>query len=52
MLTKRTKTAIKVQTGIRGGGLPMNHNRSGLKVRSSVKAGGLPMNHNRSLLSL
>ena len=49
MRTKRT-SAIKVKSGIRGGGLSFNHNRRGLKVQAGLKAGGLSFNHNRWLL--
>jgi hypothetical protein len=45
-----TTTGLKINTGIKAGGLStMNHSR-GLVVRSAVKAGGLStMNHSRRL---
>ena len=52
MTKKQTSTTIKVKSGVRAGGLPVNHSRNGLKVRTAVKAGGLPVNHNRGMLQL
>jgi hypothetical protein len=38
-----TKT-MTVRTGVKAGGLPINHGEA-VAVRTSVKAGGLPINH-------
>ena len=46
---KPTST-VKIQSGLKAGGLAMNHNQSLVKVRSGLKAGGMAMNHNQALL--
>jgi hypothetical protein len=46
-----SKTSIKVKSGVRAGGLGINHNRSWLKVRAGIRAAGLGINHNRTPLS-
>jgi hypothetical protein len=52
-MTKTTKSSrLHVTTGVKAGGLGMNHTRATLKVRTSVKAGGLAnTNHTRGLLA-
>jgi hypothetical protein len=39
---------LKVRTGVRAGGLPMNHNEA-LKFRTGVRAGGTYLNHSETL---
>lgn len=57
MKTTTKNTGIRVNAGVKAGGLPTsaNHNRGGgLKVSVRIKAGTLIQcyNHNRSLISL
>jgi hypothetical protein len=41
------RQTVKVRSGIRAGGMQLNHNeRQVVKVRSGIRAGGLPINHN------
>ena len=41
---------MKIETGIKAGGLGNNHNEAqgGLKVQTGIKAGGLSINHNEA----
>ena len=41
------KSQLKVLSGVKAGGLPLNHNQ--LRVRSGVKAGGMYVNHNQRI---
>ena len=55
MKTSSTKNAgLKINAGIRAGGLPANHNRNGLKVRTAIKAGEVIFqgNHSERLLAV
>jgi hypothetical protein len=42
---------LKTKTGIKGGGVNMQHNQTvrGLRVKSNVKAGGSSMQHNQAV---
>ena len=55
MKTTTKNTGIKVNTGVKAGGLqwPANHNARGLKVKANIKAGILlaARNHNRRALA-
>src|SRR5271157_1486746 len=41
---------MKVKTGIKAGGISLNHNEAqgGLKVKTGIKAGGVQLNHNEA----
>jgi len=45
------KTTISVKTGVRAGGLGIQHSRRGMKIHSGVRAGGLGIQHNRKQLA-
>jgi hypothetical protein len=47
----RTKT-IRIKSGVRAGGLGIQHSRGALKIRSGVRAGGLGIQHNRQGLAI
>jgi hypothetical protein len=44
------RSPMKVRTGIKAGGLSVNHNEAqgGLKVHTGIKAGGFGLNHNEA----
>jgi hypothetical protein len=42
---------LHVRTGVKAGGLYINHNETALTVRTGVKAGGMPINHNETALA-
>lgn len=52
----KIRTSIKVVTGVKAGGMNVNHNRGimGITVKSSVKAGTaiFGRNHSRRLASI
>jgi hypothetical protein len=56
MKTEKKNTGIKVNAGLKSGGLPpgRNHIGTGLKVRAGIKAGVLvgAKNHARRMLGL
>jgi hypothetical protein len=52
MKTTTKNTGIKVNTGVKAGGLQSNHARSRLRIKSGVRAAGLQSNHTRSGLKV
>jgi hypothetical protein len=42
----------KVTSGVRAGGLNIQHDRAGIKIRSGVRAGGFNVQHNRKRLGV
>ena len=41
---------LRVKSGLKAGGIFLNHNARSLRIKTGVKAGGIPDNHNaRSL---
>jgi hypothetical protein len=44
----KSNEKVRVRTGVKAGGLIMNHNKSGVRIRTGVRAGGVSLNHNRT----
>jgi hypothetical protein len=46
---------MNIRTGVKAGGVKLNHNekllRSSLVVKTGVKAGGIRLNHNEKLIN-
>jgi hypothetical protein len=47
-----SKAGLKVNAGIKAGGVWPQHNRTTLKVRAGIKAGGVWPQHNRATLKV
>lgn len=52
IMKTNSKAGLKVNTGIKAGGIKYQHNRSGLKVSAGIKAGGIKYQHNRRSLKV
>ena len=47
---KKSNVGIKVNAGVKAGGIIKQHNRrAGIRVNADVKAGGLKLQHNRAV---
>jgi hypothetical protein len=47
---KKSNVGIKVNAGVKAGGIVRQHNRKlGIRVNAGVKAGGLKLQHNRAV---
>ena len=46
----KTIAALSVRTGVKAGGMTMNHSTRAMKVRAGMKAGGTAMNHSARAL--